>query len=159
MIVWILGTYLQWTECKKLLYIGHLYNYCILKEGLSNLLIKLDVYLIVLEQLDSIFWFSWVFFCLGGKYPVHTNEIITIICEVYLPITFGSLKDIILSCISFKSDIVILFDDIHGITCLFYSVLEYIELPITTQLFCMASNLIKCPNTGYVIIPRVEDVD
>ena len=91
-IIWILGTSLQWHECLKILDLVHLFAYCILSEDFAILMIKIDDLLNIPRILYSILIFDRVPLSLGRKYLGYTNEIIGIIGEVALSIPLGGLR-------------------------------------------------------------------
>ena len=64
------------------------------------------------------------------KYLGHSDYLIRIIGEEYFTFSLVLVEDYIVYFIINKVEIVILIDGINRLLCLFYSVIEYLDLPI-----------------------------
>ena len=68
---------------------------------------------------------------MGNNDLVHPNKTFRIIGEYPWPIILGRIKNSIISFIQNNSKIIILFDGINRILCLFSIIIYQIDLPIT----------------------------
>ena len=76
----------------EILDLGNLLAYCILAEGVTIIMIKIDSLLKILGNLYSTILLDIVPLSLCSKYIGHLNELIGIIGEAPCPFTLGNVK-------------------------------------------------------------------
>ena len=68
MIIWILGTSMQWPECLEILDMIHLLAYFIIPKGVTILMVKLDDLLNITGNIDSKLLLDTVLLSMSRKY-------------------------------------------------------------------------------------------
>ena len=152
MIILSSGKSFQWSECLKILDMDYSYDYCIITEGVAYFLIKLNGLFDIQCFLEYIPVFDSVYLSMGNNDLVHPNKLLRIIGEYPWPIILGRIKNPIISFIQNKGEIIILFDGINRILCLFFIIIYQIDLPITINQFTMAGDILKYTHLGSTLI-------
>ena len=78
---------------------GHFLAYCILPEGVTIIIIKLDGLLKILWHLDSILLIDGVLLSIGSRDLGHPNELLGVLVEEPFQPTLGRFEYLIISCI------------------------------------------------------------
>ena len=107
MIVWGLGTSLQWLSYTETFVLCHFPTYRVIPEGVAVFLIRFDGSLETFWNLDSILVFDNMSLSMSRNDIGHTDKLLSILGEVPLLIYIGCVEDPIISCIDGKGDIVI----------------------------------------------------
>ena len=134
----------------KILDLGHLNAYRILREDVTILLVKVDVLLDISWHLDPILIFDGVPLSLEIKFIEHTDKLLRNLGYIPFPIPLGHVEDIIISFIGVKGEIFLYIDLLHRILSLF---------PIIIWYFPVSIYLVKCTHIRSILIPIVEYVD
>ena len=84
----------------EILDLVHLLSYCILPEGVTVIIIKLDGLLNIPYHLDHTLVLDGVLLSLGSKDPGHPNELLGIISEVPLQLPNYPMSEVLTNAFS-----------------------------------------------------------
>ena len=107
MIVWGLGTSLQWISYTEAFSLCHFPTYHVLPESVSVFLIRFDGSLETFCNLDSILVFDNMSLSMSRNDIGHTDKLLRILGEAPLPLSIGRVEGPIISCIGGKGGIVV----------------------------------------------------
>ena len=77
-------------------YLVHLLAYCILPEGATIILFKIDGLFNIMGNLNSILVLDIVSLIMGIRGLGHNNELLGVLCESPCPFPRGCVKEIII---------------------------------------------------------------
>ena len=92
MIVWILGTSIQWPEFLQIFDMGHFFTYCILTYYVIILMIRLNFLLKNLGNLNFILVLDIFSISMGSKDLGHPNVLIGVLVEFPCPFSLEHFK-------------------------------------------------------------------
>ena len=118
MIIWSLITSIQWSEFTEIFYMFHFLVYFILPECVTLLMIKLDVLLKIMQNLDPMLVLGVVTLSMGRKYLGNPHAVIGILGDAPFPLPIGIVEESIISYIYGKDKFFILLDSLYRLLCL-----------------------------------------